>query len=179
MAELVRQVYSGRVVEGPGMLRGGTGRAATPAAGASSGPPRGVGEAGRPGEESLRITVSVDARTNSLLVVAPRAMFQEIKQLVEELDQAAGNQEEAVRVVPLHGVTAEAVQQALSAAAGDLAQFGARVPVAAPSTPAVPGKPAPRGQGAGVASGLAPRSQPARTPYSRGRPAAPDSAAVP
>lgn len=168
MAEIVKQVYAGRMSEGAAVTPGLVLRTITPprttgSAGASNVPQGGVVEAGRPDERSLGITVGVDARSNSLIVVAPRALFQEVKQLVEELDAAAGDQAQTVRVVPLHGVTAEAVQQALSAAAGDLAQFGTRLPPIASGAPSAPGRQfsqPPVGQGAGATSGAVPRPQP-------------------
>ena len=134
------------------------------------------------------MTIGVGTRTNSLIVGAPRALFQEVKQLVEELDLAAGDQDQAMRVVPLHRVTPEAVQQVLSAAAGELAEFGTRTPSSAlgtstaprqqvsPSplvTPRLGGGQTQLGQGAGVTPGQSPRTQPSRAPYYRGRSAAP------
>jgi type II secretory pathway component GspD/PulD (secretin) len=168
VADVVRQVYGGRIVEGPGTTRGGTRRTATSpeTSPGATGLQRGVGE------ESLRISVGVDTRSNSLIVVAPRPLFHEIQQLVEELDEAAG-EDQTTRVVRLHRVTPEAVQQALTAAGGGLVQFGH--PPGTPSgKPVVPGKPSSSSQGAGAAPDQAPRTQlprPGRPAPATGTPA--------
>jgi type II secretory pathway component GspD/PulD (secretin) len=197
MAELVKQVYSGRLIEGIGTMRGATVRTTTPRAEVSSGEAivqqRSAAESGRANDEPVRVTIGVDSRTNSLLVVAPRELLQEIKQLVEELDLAAGDQDKAMRVVPLHGVTPEAVEQALSAVAGDLAQFGARRSGRVSGTPAAARQPpshspgaapqigqghSPAGQSAGASAGTV-RPQPSRSPYYRGGSTEPNSATGP
>ena len=83
------------------------------------------------------MSVGVDTRTNSLVVVAPDSLFEEVKDLVEQLDQAAINTNESVRVVTLHRANPAAVQQALSAITGNMVQSGtsAAQPTAA-GTPA-------------------------------------------
>ena len=75
-------------------------------------------------EEVQKMSLSVDTRTNSLIVAAPEPLLEEVEQLVSQLDQAAVESNQATRVVTLKRASPEAVQQALSAILGDSAQFG-------------------------------------------------------
>ena len=61
-------------------------------------------------------------RTNSLIVAATDALFNEVKKLVDEVDQAAASDNEEVRVVKLRNTSAAAVQRAMAAFAGDALQ---------------------------------------------------------
>ena len=127
VSKIVSQVYQDRMVKsaaGGGnqqppspqefiqMLRGG------------SGGQRG-GRGGGATEEVQKMSVGVDTRTNSLVVVAPDNLFEEVKDLVEQLDQAAIKTSESVRVVTLHRANPATVRQALSAITGNMAQSGA------------------------------------------------------
>lgn len=114
MAEVLRQVYQDRLVSAGGqrqptpeeffrMLRGGRGR-----------------QSGRDqAAEAERMSIGVDARTNSLVIAAPQALFQEVEQLVTTLDQATEETNQAVRVVTLKRTNSQMVQQALAAITGD------------------------------------------------------------
>ncbi len=51
----------------------------------------------------IKIAISVDKKTNSLLVMAPPQDIELIRQIVEKLDQAGGEVEEGVSVVSLSG----------------------------------------------------------------------------
>jgi len=73
-------------------------------------------------DEANRISIGVDTRTNTLVVAATDPLFEEVKQLVQQLDVAAASQNETVRVVTLHRTSAVAVQKALEAFAGDAVQ---------------------------------------------------------
>lgn len=145
VAEIVRQVYQDRMVAGPNapqrppspqeffqMIRGMAGR-------------RG-GLGGRRGttEDTPKMSIGVDARTNSLVVVAPDNLFQEVKALVEELDQAAaGESNEALEVVTLQRTNSEAVRRALVAMMGDSVRIGqGTTPSASGSRPSQPPSPA-------------------------------------
>ena len=69
-----------------------------------------------------RISIGVDTRTNTLVVAATDPLFEEVKQLVQQLDVAAASENETVRVVTLHRTSATAVEKALEAFAGDAVQ---------------------------------------------------------
>jgi len=93
------------------MLRGGRG---------------GRGSGSRQGgmEEQQKMSIGVDPRTNSIIVAAPDALFQEVKELVEQLDLAAIDSNETLQVVTLHRASPDAVQRALGAMMGSNVQIG-------------------------------------------------------
>lgn len=148
VADIVRQVYADRMIEGTTPMRGGMGRM-----GMMGGPYMQMMQGlygmqqqqqrgGRRNNEELpRMSVGVDVRTNALIVAAPDPLFQEVKQLVEQLDAAASAQGQTMRVVTLHRASPEAVQQALSAIAGESVQFGARPGAGQPGAQAMTSQP--------------------------------------
>ena len=73
-------------------------------------------------DEANRISIGVDARTNNLVVAATDPVFEEVKLLVQQLDVAAAEENETVRVVTLHRTSAAAVEKALTAFAGNAVQ---------------------------------------------------------
>ncbi len=124
IAELLREVYTDRLIGGAGagqrpptpqefiqMLRGGGG-----------------GRAGGRGSTQLdiqqKMAIGVDTRNNAIIVVAPDQLFQEVEQLVKQLDAAAAESNQTIRVVNLRNANPAAVQQALSALMGSNVQFG-------------------------------------------------------
>ncbi len=136
VADVLRQVYSDRMVlntfqqmqqnrvgGGPmqflggmmGMMGGGPG-----------GPGGGRGQAAQGGQNARdnvnRISIGVDARTNTLIIAAVDPLFEEVKQLVQQMDLAAAAENETVQVVTLHRTSATAVERALQAYGGDAVQ---------------------------------------------------------
>jgi hypothetical protein len=80
---------------------------------------RGGQQGGREQSEPAKLSIGVDVRSNSLIVTAPQPLFDEVKQLVELIDQAGSDQEESVEVVTLGGrVNSEAMQKALNSVLG-------------------------------------------------------------
>ncbi len=83
------------------------------------------GSAGRHGrsildtEERPKMALSADTRSNSLVVVAPDPMYEEVRELVRQLDRPATDKAEAVQVLALRGSNAELVRRALPAFMGD------------------------------------------------------------
>ena len=72
-----------------------------------------------------KMTVSVDTRSNSLIVSAPEVLFQKVKALVEMLDEAAAeSNNDAIQVVKLDSLNPEAMRAALEAIVGDNVSFG-------------------------------------------------------
>ena len=131
IADVVRQVYADRMVTAPqdqqqggrgGFLRammGGMGPGG-PFGGGPGGP--GGGQGGQSQRDTAnRISVGVDTRTNNLIVSATDAMFEEVKQLVQQLDEASA-QNETVRWIPVHHTSATAVEKVLATFAGDSVQ---------------------------------------------------------
>lgn len=119
IAQVVRQVYANRLTGSSGRqrqpspeefiraLRGGRGR----------------GGSNRGAEvEEQPMTVGVDARSNSLVVSASEPLFQEVKLLVQQLDQAGAGDTETVQVVTLKSASPELVRQALVSITGGKVQ---------------------------------------------------------
>jgi type II secretory pathway component GspD/PulD (secretin) len=69
-------------------------------------------------DDGPRMTIGVDSRSNNLIVVAPETLFEEVKQLVEDIDRSAGESTQAVKIVTLERTSVPALQAALSALTG-------------------------------------------------------------
>jgi nitrate reductase NapAB chaperone NapD len=143
IANVVRQVYQDRMTG----QAGGGGRPPTPQdfimAMRNMRGGRGGSQRGGAQEEPMKLSIGVDARTNSLVVVAPDALLQEVKDLVHQLDEAAIDSSETMEVVTLHGANSETIRQALSAMVGTSVQFGRAGTSSSPSTTS--GQPSPFG----------------------------------
>ena len=137
IADVLRQVYADRLNVAQDQQqqgRGGflalamRGMAAGPGGFGGGDPANGGGFGGRGGrgqnqrDNANRISIGVNTRTNNLVVSATDSVFEEVKQLVQDLDVAAAAQNETVRVVTLHRTSASAVEKALTAFAGDAVQ---------------------------------------------------------
>jgi hypothetical protein len=60
------------------------------------------------------MTLGTDDDTNSILVVAPPSLIEEVRKFVEELDQATNEYpRRAVRIVPLKKINAKDMDKAL------------------------------------------------------------------
>ena len=114
IADIVKDVYADRMIEPSGANRQPNlpwfmmGR-------------RGSGEPPQPARptDAAKLSVGVDPRSNSLVIVATDTLFAEVKQMVEQLDAAAADENQTVRVVTLHQTSSTAVEQALSAIVGE------------------------------------------------------------
>jgi len=123
VANVVRQVYATRIegTAGPQRqaspdefiraLRGGRG------GGGAAG-----GRNARGQVEPVKLSVGVDARSNSLIVSAPEPLFQEVKQLVAQLDQAGTESTETVQTMTIRRANPQMISQALASVMGDKAQ---------------------------------------------------------
>ena len=122
VAEIVREVYQERMAganrqrqpspeELMQLLRSGGGGGGRGGSGAS--------RSRQP--EAPKISIGVDSRTNSLIVSASEPVFEEIERLVQTLDQATSESNQAIRVVTLKRSNAEEMQKALSAIVGEKA----------------------------------------------------------
>lgn len=139
VADIVKQIYADRIgsanssqQRGPRMfemlaMMRGMGGPMGP--GGMMGGPGGMGGQSRRGmfpggtsrsaaDEGPKMTIGVDSRSNNLIVVAPETLFEEVRQLVEEIDQAAAQSTQAVKVVTLERTSVPALQQALGALTG-------------------------------------------------------------
>ncbi|HTN73855.1 MAG TPA: secretin N-terminal domain-containing protein, partial [Pirellulaceae bacterium] len=68
--------------------------------------------------EEQKMTISVDKRSNSLIVSAPDPLFQEVKALVAQIDLAGSDTGEVSRVITLKKANPETVQRALASVVG-------------------------------------------------------------
>ncbi len=115
IADIVKQVYADRLVDNPSANPRGRFFAMMAS--------RMGGQSNQSGADVPKMSISVDTRTNSLIVAAPDALFEEVKQLVAQLDTAAGDQNQTMRVVTLHRTSSSAIEEALAAIAGDSVQM--------------------------------------------------------
>ena len=97
VADILREVYADRVLPVPDKQGGG----------------------GQNWRDAARMSIDVDTHTNALLISAAGPLFKEVRQLVEQLDQAASSDHETVQSVKLHHTGAAEVQRALAAFAKD------------------------------------------------------------
>ena len=65
-----------------------------------------------------KLTVGVDEQTNQLVVSAPRSLFEQVRALVESLDNAARDNRRTAKVVSLRNAKPEAVRAALGGLLG-------------------------------------------------------------
>jgi type II secretory pathway component GspD/PulD (secretin) len=110
IATVVQQIYSDRMASGGPqvmspqdmlkMIRGGSG----------------------PDQQTQKMSIGIDERSNSLVVRAPDPLFEEVKLLVEQLDEIDTDSPEITRVVSLKHTNSSAVQRALVSVLGDQAQ---------------------------------------------------------
>ncbi len=135
VANVVRQVYQDRMA---GAAGAGAGRPPTPQdfimAMRNMRGGRGGGSQRGGQEEPTKLSIGVDARTNSLVVVAPDVLFQEVKDLVDQLDDAAIDASQTLQVVTLQRTNSDTIRQALSAMVGNSVQFGRTGTSSAPTT---------------------------------------------
>jgi type II secretory pathway component GspD/PulD (secretin) len=124
IAEVVKQVYSNRIIGGGGAQRQPSPEDFIRALRGGRGGRGGGGGGGRNEQEEMQqMTVGVDLPSNSLVVAAPENLFLEVKQLVDQLDQAVNDSvNDKLSVVTLKRSNAAAVQQALMPMLGDQAR---------------------------------------------------------
>jgi type II secretory pathway component GspD/PulD (secretin) len=69
--------------------------------------------------EPAKMTIGVDASSNSLIIAAPEPMFKEVEELVMALDQAGTQTQESIEVRTLHLANPDVVNTALRAILGE------------------------------------------------------------
>jgi type II secretory pathway component GspD/PulD (secretin) len=126
MANIIKQVYVGRIVTDSGS-RGGGGPSpqefflqALAGRGGSSGSSRsGFGSRNQTNRgEEQKMTIGVDVKSNSLIVSAPEYLYNEVKELVNALDIAAVVPNETVKVVSLKRASGDVLARSLTATLG-------------------------------------------------------------
>ncbi|MEW4561719.1 secretin N-terminal domain-containing protein [Bremerella sp. JC770] len=120
IASIVQTVYSDRIASTGG--GGGQQRQPSPEdfiralRGGRGG--REGGGGGGAASEPEKMTIGVDTRSNSLVVSAPDPLFEEVKALIEELDQAGDDTNQTMQVVKVRSSNPETIQKALSSLTG-------------------------------------------------------------
>jgi type II secretory pathway component GspD/PulD (secretin) len=96
------------------------------------------GAAAGQADDAAKMSIGVNVRSNSLVIVAPDAMFHEVEDLVAQLDEAASSSgsQEVVRILATHGSNAEVVAQTLQAVMGGQLHVGQGTPTASAMGPA-------------------------------------------
>ena len=106
--ELLSEIYKSQ-------LQAGGGRSAIPV---PSGVPREIAAAIQQvnaASSGPLLTLGVDEQTNSLVVMAPKTLSDEIAQMVEQLDKsAAGESARSLRVIRLKRTSSQRVRDALN-----------------------------------------------------------------
>jgi hypothetical protein len=118
IAEVVRQIYAPRIVGGQQANRQPSPEDFIRAIRGGGGGGRGGrgGGGGQNAQDQLRdVTVSVDTQSRSLVVSAPDPIFQQIQELVAQLDDAGRGGGEVFEVVSLNRANPQVVQQTIAA----------------------------------------------------------------
>jgi general secretion pathway protein D len=112
VAEVVKELFKEATSEGSGRSTVAFGRSRS--RGGRGGAPTSSTE-----EEPVLLSVTSDDRSNNLLVNCPQAMYDDIKELTDELDRAAANTRRTVQVVSVKGgIDPTILQQAMDAIQG-------------------------------------------------------------
>lgn len=112
VAAVVKEIYADR-------LEGGGGRQPSPEDLMRLLRNAGPGGQSADAQEPEKMTVGVDARSNSLVVRAPDALFFEVKALVEKLDTEQAGSEQATQIVSLKYSNTEVIKEALGPIIGE------------------------------------------------------------
>ncbi len=121
VAKVVREVFADRIggAQGAGAQRQPSPQEFIAALRGAAG---GGGRGQRGGQSELKeatMTVGTEAKTNSLIVKAPAPLFEEVKKLVDMLDQSSADQGESVVSIPLQGgINPAVVRSALQSVFG-------------------------------------------------------------
>jgi type II secretory pathway component GspD/PulD (secretin) len=136
IAEVVKEVYKERLSSGNtqsasraeqmmAMFRGRRGGRRAP---------QNESGANKSTDNTPKMSIGVDSRTNSLIVLAPDPLFEEVRELVHSLDRMAAEGSEIVEVVRLSDSNPKAVQETLSRLLGDSVQSGTTAGSGRPSS---------------------------------------------
>lgn len=152
IAETVKLVYADRINVGGNqqaqqqrqpspeefirMLRGG-GR------GGRGGGGGGGGGEGIDRSDVEKVSINVDTRSNSIIVIAPDYLYRDIESLVHTLDQLSAASQQTTEVLTLKGTNAQVIQQYLAGQFGDKivtsSSTTTRPSTSTPSTSTTPG----------------------------------------
>lgn len=105
-------------------------------------------------KRGIRLTIGVDARTNSIVVSADDALYRQVETVVKNLDKAALEAKRTIRVVPVNQAHSHLVTQALGSLLGKVkvSTTSGGPSASGPSEPSPPGD-AQQGRGRGGRGG--------------------------
>lgn len=75
----------------------------------------------------VMLSVGTDERTNTLVLACPQLLYEDIKKLVDQMEKAAADTTQIVKVVSIKGVDPALVQQALDAIQGRKTSTGSSI----------------------------------------------------
>ncbi len=127
VAEIVKQIFADKMQSASSRGGGDQQQRPSPAdffaamrgEGGRSGGQRGGSSGTAAKEEPERMTIGVDAKSNSLILFASQSTYEEVRMLVEELDSIAGVAEEATTEVVKVTGNAETIKSTLMAILGE------------------------------------------------------------
>ena len=71
-------------------------------------------------QQVQKMSIAVDSRNNMLIVRAPDPLFEDVKAMVDDLDQSIGDSPQTTKVVSLQHTNSAAVQKALTSMLGNV-----------------------------------------------------------
>jgi type II secretion system protein D len=111
--DIIKDIYREQMDQNPDASRARGGRGAMFAAFA---PNRNVDANGNP--RAVNLTVSVDYRTNSLILHTTSGLYKDIKALAEDLDKSATNSDQTVMFIPLKNLDPTLAKEAVDTLMG-------------------------------------------------------------
>src|SRR4029077_6880061 len=94
----------------------GLGQISSPFTGSTRAPLPNVDANGNP--KGVTLSLGIDDKTNSLIVACPTPMYEDIKKLVEQMELAAADTKQTVKIAQIKGVNPALIQQALAVLQG-------------------------------------------------------------
>jgi general secretion pathway protein D len=112
VASVIRDVYR----ESMNNNFRGLGQISSPFTGSTRAPASNLDANGNP--KGVTLSLGIDDKTNSLIVACPTSMYNDIKKLVEQMEIAASDTKQTVKIVQVKGVDPALIQQALDVLQG-------------------------------------------------------------
>ncbi|HWY88284.1 MAG TPA: secretin N-terminal domain-containing protein [Gemmataceae bacterium] len=112
VAAVIRDVYRESMDNNARRL----GQISNPFTGATRAPTLNIDANGNP--KGVSLSLGVDDKTNSLIIACPTPMYEDIKKLVDQMEVAAADTKQTVKIVRVPGVDPALIQQALDAIQG-------------------------------------------------------------
>ncbi|MFH5802560.1 secretin N-terminal domain-containing protein [Alienimonas sp. DA493] len=115
VAEIVREVFKEQTADGMAAQMASRSRGGRGGGGGDN--PLAMlmgGMAGGPDAAAVQLSIGVDTRTSRLVVSAPESLFQQVEDLVQDLDDAAKDAERGVQFMTLRDANPSSVTAALS-----------------------------------------------------------------